>query len=459
MAYALDDLGQAVLNQLYDLVCGCERAMPPAGASFLTWCEPGIPFEPADFDFATGDVDAASVENAFEFSRLVDFVPGPGAAHTSDRQRRSYCSNDSARLSTVYGEVLRSARVVHGGLTPDERAKVERLGALLRTTRPVVDVVTGKRRQVTENGPLLRAYNERLAAYQAAVLRCSGSRVAAQNGGRLDRDAYDGQVESGLAAWISVGYRDEVDQIDSCLDQLCGRDLVPWRRRLVELLDGAQLRTVEPDRRFPYTSPVPARFASGDCWTGHAFRHYAVDSGLHRRTRSWRAGGDLRFTLAAFGGEAVFGGETPSAFTVESFELHLELCPVLISRPWFYPRLLTSRGWTSNDLLCDGGDPPAGRLVGYPTTILFARDLRIESADFATAYTVLAGRAGEHAGIGWGPFWLGGHVSRAGRERRCRVEVDSRGLSVPGLQVIGFVNQQLGKSPNPLPGLDQGRFV
>lgn len=458
MPEALADLGQAVIDQLYDLLCGCDRAMGPCGDSFLTWCQPGVPFGADDFDFATGDIDARSQDGAFAFARLVDFVPEAGAPYTHDRQQRSFASGDR-RLSSVYGEVLRSARVVHSGLSEHEHRKVERLAALLRSTRPVIDGATGERRQVTEDGPMLRAYNEKLAAYLAAVLRCNGVRVTAQRGAALDRDGhadrYRAGVESGMAAWISVGYRHEVDQINSYIDQVSGRDLVPWRRSLVGMLDGAVLSAGGPCRQYHHTTPVPAAFASGDGWTGHTFGRLAADAGAARRCRSWRAGG-VSFALTCVDGEVEAG---PGSIAVDGFDLHVELCPVLISRPWFYPPLLANRGWTCDEVLCDGGDPPAGRLVGYPSTVLFARNLRIDSAGFARAYAALAARVGDGAGIGWGPFRLGGRHRLGGREVFQHAEADPRGLSVPGLQVIGFVNHQLGKTPNPLPGLDQGRFV
>jgi hypothetical protein len=351
--------------------------------------------------------------------------------------------------------------VVHSGLSDDEQGRVERLGGLLRTTRTVLDVATGEPRRITDDGPMLKAYNEKLAAYLAAVLRCNGGRVAARGGARLDwagnADRYRTQVESGMADWISVGYRNEVDQIDAYIDQATGRDLVHWRRALVDMLDGAVLQAGGQCRRFHHTVPVPSGFAGGDGWTRHTFTHHAIDSGAHQEPRSWRAGGPLNFELAAFGDGTA--APVSDGGTVESFELHLELRPVLISRPWFYPPLLRNRGWTCDQQLSDGGDPPAGSLIGYPSTILFARDIRIESADFAAAYARFARSVGDSAGIGWGPFWLGGRHRRGGRELQLAASVDARGVSIPELQIFGFVNQQLGKTPNPLPGLDQGRFV
>ena len=483
MPYALDDLGHAVLNQLCDLMCGCDGSIPPAQNAFMSWCEPGVPFWPGELGFATGDLDAGSVHDAFAFSRLVDFVPEPGVAYTHERQQRSLGVDGASRFSSIYGDVLRSARVVNGEISDEERRKIERLAGLLRTTRIVHDVSTGEPRPVTENGPMLKAYNEKRAAYLAAVLRCNGGRVASLGtGGTLEGAAsascvdgaggaaraggvdlverYRSQVESGMAAWISIGYRDEVDQINAYIDQVSGRDLVPWRRSLAEMLDGSVITAGSSARRFHHTTPVPAGFVTGNGWTPHTFGCRVVDAGTHLVRRSWRAGPSSLsgFALAGVGAGGADGAPHPD-FAVESFELSLELCPVLISRPWFYPPLLTHRGWTFDQQLSDGGDPPSGRLVGFPETILFARDVRVESADFARAYARYASRAGDRAGFGWGPFWLGGCHFMAGRERHFQAEVDSHGVTVPGVQIVGFVNHQLGKSPNPAPELDQGRFV
>jgi hypothetical protein len=455
MPYTLDDLGKALAGQLFD-VCG-GRSLPGATDSFLTWCQPGVPFLAEQFGFASGELDLGNIDDAATFARLVDFVPDAGTTYDHERQQAALRPDGPSRLSTVYEEVLRGARVVSSGLSDEEQRKIIRLGGLLRSTRTVRDVGTGEPRRITEVGPMLRAYNERLAAYVAAVVRCNGTQVADSLGRRCDCVANADQcrraVQSGLDAWIAIGYRDEVDQIHAYLDQVSGRDLVLWRRALLDMLDGAALTAGDPGLRFRHTSPVPAGFISGDGWTRHHFRHDALDFGTQLGGRSWRAGATPDFGLA---GSA--DGTPSQHIEVGFFELSLELCPVLISRPWFYPPLLRSRGWTWNEQLCDGGDPPAGRLPGYPATVLFVRNLRIESAEFARLYTQLVKAAGDRASARWGPFWLGGRHQMGSRELLLHAETDESSVSVPGVQIIAFVNHQLGKAPDPLPELDEGRF-
>ena len=406
------DLGNAMLAQLYDAVCG-ESAT--AKDAYLTWRAPDRTFDASDFDFCTqgfgvGLDDHARRRLTDQARTVAELVDGP----------------PDARLSTVYADILRRCAVVRADLSDEEQLKVEKYRNLLRSTRKLIDPITGDEREVTDEGPMLKAYRDRQAAYLAAELCRNLARVTGDAG--PDGDGHRSLVCDAMDAWVGSGYRDEVDQVVAYLDQVGRRDLVLWRRHLVGMFDDALVD--DPGGRFHHTTLVPADFATGPSWFDYTFDPDVLDPRPRVRSTSWRAG----VADFAFGATAEVG--------LPGFRVGCRLAQVVISRPWFFPEFLHNRGWVlpDGDLVSDGGDPPSGRLVGYPTAVLFVRDLRISSAEFAASHRATGGPAT------WGPFRLAGAT------------VDDTGLTVPGMQAIGFVNRQLGRVPDPLPELDQGRF-
>lgn len=126
-----------------------------------------------------------------------------------------------------------------------------------------------------------------------------------------------------------------------------------------------------------------------------------------------------------------------------------------MNRGW---TLRKGEGWNYDEMPSDGKVPPNGNLIGYPTSILFARNIKIESAEFVSAYKAYSSRVGGGASVGWGPFRLSGSYSHAESGNRYNSEAKGEALTVPGMQIIGFVNHMIPKSPNPLPELKDAAF-
>ena len=61
--------------------------------------------------------------------------------------------------------------------------------------------------------------------------------------------------------------------------------------------------------------------------------------------------------------------------------------------------------------------------------------------------------------VGWGPFSLGGSYSRAKGSSSFNSTSNGQSITVPGMQIIAFVNKMVGKAPNPLPEIPASAFV
>jgi hypothetical protein len=485
MTTNLNDLGKTLLAQLYQIVTGGDANVPPSKNTFLSWCQPGIPFQAKDFNFAAkglgggkdAEADRLLLQQAFDFAQIVDFVPDRTGIYNNDMQQTVYRTSE-ARLSHLYGEILRFSKVVSKDLTEKEKAKLDKFRGLLRTTKKVIDIVTDEEKEVTVDGPMLQAYSEKMAAYIMAAKEYNMKRVAAQSAvgpdGKLavadwsnNASLYRLQVKAATDAWVSGGYRNEVNDVNAYINQVTQRSMRLWKDGLQEDYNGATVDAMGNGQVFKFTSVVPGNFANSAGWTGYSVYHDQVSTSSSAKSNSWSAGAGVNFGFWSVGGNANgFSSEYNSNYSLSKFKLSFELAQVIISRPWFYPEFFMNRGWTLrkgegwnyDQMPSDGKIPPNGNLIAYPTSILFARNIKIESSEFVSAYKQYSSHVGGGASVGWGPFRLSGSYSHSDSGNRYDSTADGQSLTVPGMQIIGFVNHMIPQSPNPLPELKDAEF-
>jgi len=166
-----------------------------------------------------GGADAAASlaiqQHASEFSTIVDFIPDVSQVFTQDHQQTVLRSSE-ARLSFMYGEILRAARVVKQELSQEDQEKLAKFRGLLSVTKSVKDIVTDEVKQVTSPSPMMQAYTEKSQDYIQAVMNYHNKRVAAQSAVGPDGKAavldfannaqlYRMQAEQALRAWEADG--------------------------------------------------------------------------------------------------------------------------------------------------------------------------------------------------------------------------------------------------------------
>jgi hypothetical protein len=489
MGYPLNTLGTTLTKQIAEIVTGGDAKVPASPQSFLTWCAPGIPMTPESFEFAasglgtgkTAEDEKRIINGAYSWSQLVDFVPDVTAAYSSEQQQGMFRPNGQARLSTIYGDILRFSKVVSQDLTPAEQAKLDRFRSLLSTKRTVTDIITDEKKEVTDDSPMLKAYYEKQAAYVAAALQYNAKRIAAQSAtGKSGRAAvadwannaelYRLQVKSAMDSWIAAGYRNEVDAINAYINNIGRRNMATWKQGLVEQYDDAVLNGTAPGQRFRFTNVIPGDFAKSGGWTGYSMSHETTHSQTESSATSWGASGGLSLGLFSIGASA--SGESSkysSNYEVSKFGLSMELCQALVCRSWFEGTFFQNRGWTLrkgegwmyDQMPSDGATPPNGphgTFIGFPTIAVFARNIRIESAEFVAAYKDEKSRVGVGGSVGYGPFILGGSYSHATGQTQVDTEVTDEAITCKGMQCVAFVNHLLGQTPNPLPELKPEDF-
>jgi hypothetical protein len=484
MAKTLNELGAKLLAQLYEIVTGGDGQVPRSRDNFLSWCTPGIPFTPEDFAFcvkglgggATAEEEKLLVQQAFNFAQAVDFIPDATGVYMQDPQQAIFRTAEE-RMSHIYGEILRLSKVVASDMTDEEKANLEKFRNLLRVKKESKDLITGEVTEVTQDSPALQAYNDKMSQFITAALAYNSKRVAAQTATGADKapvldwtnneKLYRLQVKAAEDAWTTGGYRNDIDRMNAYINQVTQRSMLLWKQSLLEMYGDAKVAAMGPGQNFFYTSVIPGNFANSAGWTQFAMSHETVDSSTLTKTNGFSVGGGVSFGLFSVGANVRHeSSDFKSDYAVSSFKLSFELTQTVISRPWFYPEFFMNRGWTLpkgagwnyDKWPSDGTIPPDGCFIAYPTTILFARNIVVESADFATAFKAHSSSTQAGASVGWGPFSLSGSYHHGEQSTQFHSESDNQSVRVPGMQIIGFVNHLVGKAPNPLPDLKDADF-
>ena len=117
-------------------------------------------------------------------------------------------------------------------ISEEEQQKVAQYRHLLYTMTEETDPLTQQRRLVTAPTPMRQAYEAARQAYEAAVRRYNAQRLDANTSPdqRVVLDfaqnapIYRRQVQDALAAWISAGYKNEVEMMEAYIAQVTSRD-------------------------------------------------------------------------------------------------------------------------------------------------------------------------------------------------------------------------------------------
>ncbi len=486
MAVTLNQLGDTLLSQIYEIMTGGDDKVPPSPHSFLSWCMPGLPFTKEDFTFcekgfsggATVEEDKLLLNQAFAFSQLIDFIPDRTGIYNNDQQQTIWRTSQ-ARMSYLYGEILKAAKVVNDKLSPQEQAKLEDFRNKLHTKKTVKDIVTDEEKEVVVDGPMLQAYNEKFAAYEEARIFYNTKRIAAIAATgpegkaaladfNLNADLYRMKVDHALMDWRAGGYKEDVERINAYIQNVTQRSMDIWKKNLQDNFEGAKVTALGPGQEFFYSTLIPASFAAGDSgWTKFTVNHEDVKESSRTKTNAWSVQGSGGWGLfSAGGGASGQSSQTSGDKQVSSFKVSFDLTQVIISRPWFYPEFFMNQGWTLrkgegwlfDDMPSDGKMPPTGNFIAYPASAIFARNIVIESAEFVSAFKEFSKSLSVNAKAGWGPFSLKGSYAQSESGRDFTSTIDGQCLKVDGVQIIGFVNHLVGKAPNPLPALKETDF-
>ena len=482
---------RALLAKLYEVL----TARPDADSDalpkneFIAWCQPGLPFEPADFDFAVrgiggGDGEGEDVRRrlarADDWSRLTNFIPNASGVFDDEQQKKMFdttaFSTEGASIASVYGNVLRFSEVADGELSDEVKQRLEEVRSRLVVVREEEDLFTGEKVELVEDAPIIQRYNALMAEYLDALVVYHTKRLNALNSvdalavqdWALNADSYRSRVRAALGKWVSTGRKNDVERMWAFFDQVTMRDLTLLKADLLDKLERAKMSNPISGDEFYWTSIIPANVAAAGGWQAQSFKHAEVE--IHEKNQSTAFGGRAKLPIASwFGLSASGSGEIEKIekqVDTSDFSMSFEIAQAIVSRAWLSVEFLRSNAWrfaadmpnltNLTSTLSDGEVPPKGSLTAFPTAAVFVRNVKIDLAELREQTSEFRRQLEGGLDLKIGPFNLGGgKVKRGDREYDLNRRMTNEGLSVDGLQLIGFRCTLLPKLPNPAANVER----
>lgn len=496
-------LMNAILGKISDvLLNGDGEVIPRSDDHYLAFMNPGIPFSPNTFDYAIegfGGVmrnqtnpekpadgigpkseTAASNEGALAadarrkyqaaeaFSALCDLVPDTSGIINSGHIN---VWNPETRVSHAYALSLQFSQVANVKPDAETQHKLERWRSLLQTTKVEKDLVTGEEIEVTTESELVKKYREKMLAYYGEALAYNTVRISALAGKdeqAVHQFALNGplmqmKVRAAENDWISNGYRDTYDRINSAIAAVEGRSITLLKQRYKEDFVRSILTSPASGANFIYRAAIPADFALSDSgWSRFDFNSGSFQSN-HQFTTS-DTGGVGGFSLGVFsvaGNGNVQNQQWEGKLNTETFNLSFDMCRVPIYSPAINLAWVKSGFWRfdqrneeyKNTLLSDGNRPPNGLMPAITTDCIFVKDLHLNFGEYNSEYQQKSEAISGGGGVSYGPFFLGGRHSNQNDEQTYKSDWNEQGVTIGGLQLIGFLCYMLDKAPDPNPDI------
>lgn len=440
---------------------------------FITWCLPGMPIDPEDLRFARvglvgeGADEAARARDtalltlqAANFSRLVDFIPD-----VRGQQIVSFQPGNKS-LSSTYEAVLHQSKIADTPLTKEEQDRVTQARNTLYLEQEITDPDTGVKQVTTVDSPKLKAYKKFQASFEKEFLEYNSRRIKAEVATSaadvLDFNEngtiYENRAKAALREWEVAGSQHEVERLQATISQMTNRSLLGWKQKLVDRLVFDKKKHPTAGDYYP-TSVIPASFLLPKAgWPRFNFEESEVKK--FSTSNSTQYGGHASFGPFGLGGG--LDRSTTSKSSTEdttNFKIQFEVAQIPLSMPYLDVPFLESQAWKFAEsaidvtALSDGGQPPKGMLIGYPTMVIFVRNVVVNFDQLHDEKSEVSKALKANAGFSVGPFSVGGDYKNSSQQSKSLSHLTKEGLVVEGMQIIGFRCKLLNKAPNPHPNI------
>jgi hypothetical protein len=400
------ELASSVMGKLYNVLANGDETVPKSQDHFFSWATPGIPVDPADFEFLsqglTGVVkkrdvdvikDASSgttaegageagagtaggalteadlerlraadanrmYQSAENLSRMCDFIIDVSQS-TNEQFARLNVLNTEGSLSDVYGYTLRMSQVMQTELPEETKRKIAELRGRLTTTVTKKNLIDGSETQVQEPSELSKLYFEKMAAYESAALEYNSRRINALSASTqqdvhywaMNANILRNRVKAAMMDWVANGYKNDYEEISAFIDQVMRRDMSLLKEEYRDDLEKARLTGISSGSDFFYTSLIPGNFATSSGWSNFSF-----NSGEFRSTSNSTHSTSKWTTSAGGGWMGLFGGrgsgskksshdEWNRTFNTDQFSLKFEIAQIPISQAWYKEAWMHSHAW------------------------------------------------------------------------------------------------------------------
>ncbi|TFV94868.1 hypothetical protein [Orlajensenia leifsoniae] len=271
------------------------------------------------------------------------------------------------------------------------------------------------------------------------------------------------QVDKAWDRWNSLGSK---ERVEAALNTLAAQGVDP----AMALISRAEKKLSDNLLDFPGVGLLPLTTVSPSSWSRgsddrgwnkytsadfHSETHYtesstSINANAGLNLGFWSVGG----SLASKNERASMQGQT------DNLEVSFEYMIADIQRPWLSMELLNLKNWflygdydknaissgtMAQEKPTDGSEPLF--LPSVITSLILVKDIHIKWANWKSDWNAKTSSLEAGASVGWGPFAVSGSYGSKKHSLDATTDNESEGLTVEGIQLIGYVSQITPASP------------
>ncbi len=442
----------AVVQRLYDRIvntltqgdAGSNAAFDP-DKTFFTLEPRGRIIDPQDYAGAwtpgnpTGSHDAARA-----IIDLANEAPTFTVRHTPGH----------STVTDLYQQILRATVTAQSPPNPAVDAAYKKANDFLYTQTPNPDVPG---QFITSQSAVYQTYLNNQTAYQNAVSAYRSAYAAALADPKLKATwpllapSLQVPVHQAWHTWRSS----QADQVEAALATLetSGKDQVKRAfADAAELFDSYKM-TFDEGLPIPRSSLLPSNWWQPGVSNGWPTAHFDSATATSNQNSDYtNVGGGGGFSLGLWsvgGGASSQTSHFHSDASSQSIHISYQYALITIRRPWINGLLFGLPGWRT-DVAPKGHFSSGSRknqapnlFPLLPQAFLAIKNLVITGSFSSSELNQASQAISANASVGWGPFSVSATYQHGSSERHMKGTVNSAGISVPFVQIIGWVNQIL----------------
>lgn len=458
MATSNQQIMDAFLGKLYDIVAapnsihGVQEDNP-----YVSFTRPGIPLTPDSLDF--GFVTMTERQNilAADFSDLANNIPAI----------EGYYNPTGRKVYDEYWKIINQPVLPIAQLTQQEQEQLERANKFLFKEEQYQDVTTGDVVKVEVESLIYERYKLYMRKYETAFFEYQAAfknyMLRSDNPVEVElwaqtQPIFRNRLNIAYSEWQTYGLKSKVEEVQALKENLERRGPNRmWEERRIRYR--SHTRNDFQGGTYQLTKYFPDKFwqdGASSPWMDYSFKHSEVHKVDTSKKESYGGGAGASFGLWSFGGSMQRDSRDEYLkHETEDFEVSLQICKIPLRRTWLDASVFSSKAWKfdgqvmpDSENLSDGGNPPKGTMVSFPTSILAVRNVKLKTDMTSLTQSSSWSRITGSARAGWGPFSIRGNYSKEESRQTHDFLQTGEGLEIPGMQIIGFVCQKLPKCPN-----------
>ena len=306
-------------------------------------------------------------------------------------------------------------------------------------------------------------YSDSLRNYATEYLVAMSNRQTAQLWGVTGKIPMQ-KVERAWDEWVSLGSKEIIEQ---AIDNLSAMGTDAAAHMIAMAKKKFEAYRIATQGVIPVTSQYVEIFPSNWCetnqddgWTNYEYSWENKTETTAIESSSFSGGGGVSFGFwSAKANVSREKREEEKDLQVDGLEMKFSYTLLDINRPWLDTLLFDLGNWFLV------GDFPKGSISNgkmdqvfpqtnagawlpiIPKKIIVIKNLWIKTNHIHEHFKSLTTKAGGGGSVGYGPFNLSGSYSRSKASTSFMAEKEGEGLSVKGIQIIGWVSNLVQLSP------------